>query len=280
MIATVMMIGGLSVTLLRDLAVAALACLALPAFAQDHSDEDKAAAMDFAMHDAVFTLYHEGAHLLVGELGLPVLGREEDAADALAVILILQQTEDEDEMYNTLIDSAEGWYMEAQTSTGEGIEDLSYYDEHSLDIQRAYAVVCMIVGARPEVFAEIADSYEMEPERQEDCGPVYGQAEDSWMTLLEPHMTETAGDEIAVTYDDAGEYQHVADALKERGLLEGLGEMLSTSFTLPGPVTLHARQCGESNAHYDPELHEIVYCYELGDEKYRTWLEAPADEAE
>jgi hypothetical protein len=273
-----MMIGGLSVTLLRNLAVAAFALLAAPAFAQEPSDEDKAAAMDFAMHDAVFTLYHEGAHLLAGELGLPVLGREEDAADALAVILILQYSQDEDEMFNTLVDSAEGWYMSAQTTTGEGVEDLMYYDEHSLDIQRAYAVVCMIVGAEPEMFAEIADSYEMDQERQEDCGPVFGQAEDAWMTLLEPHMTETPGPEIEITYDDPGEYQHIADALKERGVIEGLAELIRNSFTLPGPVTFHARQCGESNAHYDPEAHEIVYCYELGDEKYRTWLEAPAEE--
>lgn len=263
---------------LRSLVLALLALVCQPAFAQEQDNE--AAAMDFAMHDAVFTLYHEAAHLLVGELGLPVLGREEDAADALAVILILQYTEDEDEMYNTLIDSAEGWYMAAQTSTGEGVEDLMYYDEHSLDIQRAYAVVCMIVGAQPETFAEIADSYEMEPERQEDCGPVYGQAEEAWMTLLDAHLAERPGAEIPVTYEDAGDYQHIAAALEERRIVESVADMLRNSFALPGPVSFRVTQCGEANAHYDPELHEIVYCYELGDEKYRAWLEAPAEEAE
>jgi hypothetical protein len=58
-----------------------LALLAAPAMAQDES-QVLADSMDFAMHDALYTMYHEVGHMLVGELGLPVLGKEEDAAKA------------------------------------------------------------------------------------------------------------------------------------------------------------------------------------------------------
>ena len=75
---------------LRLAILALLATLSLPALAQELTEEQAAEAMEFAMHDAVFTLYHETGHLLVHELDLPVLGKEEDAADALAVILILR----------------------------------------------------------------------------------------------------------------------------------------------------------------------------------------------
>lgn len=61
---------------------------ALPAAAGGYTDEQLSEAMDVAMHDAVFTLYHESGHLLIDELKLPVLGKEEDAADALAIIQI------------------------------------------------------------------------------------------------------------------------------------------------------------------------------------------------
>ena len=53
-------------------------------------------AMTFALHDAAFTMYHEVGHLLVGELGLPVLGKEEDAVDAWATIWLLEFDEAED----------------------------------------------------------------------------------------------------------------------------------------------------------------------------------------
>src|SRR5690349_14654698 len=104
-----------------------LMAVALPAHGQDFTDEDYAAAVDFAMHDAAFTMYHEIGHMLVGELGLPVLGKEEDAADALAVILLLNDDTDDDS-YNALVDAADGWYFNAVNSTGSGVEDFSYYD--------------------------------------------------------------------------------------------------------------------------------------------------------
>ena len=261
--------GGTIVTVLRSLVLALLALVTSSAgFAQELSDEDKAIAMDFAMHDAVFTLYHEAGHLLVGELGLPVLGKEEDAADALAVIMILKYTEDLDERFNTLIDVADGWYMNAQDSTGEGVDDLSFYDEHSLDIQRAYAMVCMMVGAEPDEFGEVADIYEMEADRQEACGPVYEQSETAWLTLLDPHMAAQPGEEIPVTYEDSGDFADIEAALKDRQILETLATLLSSTFALPGPVAIKAAQCGEANAFYDPDAHEITYCYELGAEMY------------
>lgn len=258
----------------------ALALLAAsPALSQELTEEQRIEAMDFAMHDAIFTLYHETGHLLVGELGLPVLGKEEDAADALAVILILNSTEDATDRYNILIDAADGWYLNAQTSTGEGVDDLSYYDDHSLDIQRAYAMVCMMVGADAEEFSEVADMYEMDAERQEACGPVYAQAEAAWLALLDPHLGTTDPSAIEIIYDDAGDYEDIRAALEEGQIVEQLATLLAGNFVLPEPITLRVAQCGEANAFYDPDAREMTYCYELGAEMYALYASTFEEDA-
>jgi len=247
---------------------AALALFAMPALAADDSkltDEQKAEAMDFAMHDAIFTLYHESGHLLVHELGLPVLGKEEDAADALGVIEIFKTTSDPDELFNTMNDVADGWYYSSLNMTDE---DIDTYDDHSLDIQRANAMVCMMVGANPDEFGETADAYEMDPDQQDACADTYQQAVDSWDKELAAHMAKAPGPDIPVTYEAAGKYQRFADELKSRKILEGISSLLSTNFALPRPLKIVAKQCNEANAFYDEETHSITYCYELADDEY------------
>ena len=243
------------------------------AFAQDAiPEEDISAAVDFAIHDATFTLYHEIGHMLVGELGIPVLGKEEDAADALATIMLLTDDEDEDS-YNALVDASDGWYFNAVKSTGSGVEDFSYYDEHSLDIQRAYAMVCLMVGKDPEAFSQTAEAYELDQDRVDGCAYTYEQAYSSWTYLLEPHVvTEAPGADITVTYDDGGDYADFAAVLQDRQVLERAAALVTSRYVLPGPVSLRATLCGEANAYYSPSESEITYCYELAADMFQLYL--------
>ena len=253
----------------------ALMCLGLsttPALAQDAQDPILGEAMAFALHDAAFTMYHEIGHMLVGQLGLPVLGKEEDAVDALATIWLLEFDE-ADDSYDALIDAADGWYFNAVNSTGSGVDEFSYYDEHSLDIQRAYAMVCMMVGKDPEAFGETADIYEIDPEQQEGCGYTYEQSFVSWMTLLDPHLVEEGtGSTVEVIYEDAGDYEPYAQALKDYQILEYAAQTVEASFIIPDPVTFRATQCGEPNAFYDPSTNEVIYCYEMAEHMFYMYL--------
>ena len=256
-------------------ALAATICvcgLAGGAYAQESDDEILAQAMDFAMHDAAFTMYHEIGHMLVGELGLPVLGKEEDAVDTLATIWLLTDDSDEDS-YNALVDSADGWYFNAVNSTGSSLEDFSYYTDHSLDIQRAYNMVCLMVGKDPDAFGETADNYEMDTDQQEACSYTYEQAATSWETLLAPHAVDKdEGAPIEVIYEDAGDYEMFAEELKARGIMEHAAELVMSNYVLPGPVTFRAAQCGEANAYYPPSDSEVTYCYELAEDLYYLYL--------
>ena len=229
-------------------------------------------AMDFAMRDAKFTMYHEIGHMLVSELDLPVLGREEDAVDALATIWLITDDNDDDS-WNALIDAADGWYFNAVESTGSGVDDFSYYSDHSLDIQRAYAMVCLMVGAEPEVFRDAADAYELDRDQQDACAYTYEQARRSWEKLLEPHRDdENYGEPITIIYEDPGEYKKFAKQFAARGIMEHAADLVMENYVLPQPVTFRATQCGEANAFFDPNESEVIYCYELAEYMYHMYL--------
>lgn len=242
------------------LAAAYLAAVA-PAGAQELTEEQQVLATEFAYNNSLFVLYHEIGHLFVGELGLPVLGKEEDAADSLASVMLLLQ--DTDEAAQALIDAADGWYLTEYSGEADSWESADFYDEHSLSIQRSYQAVCLMVGADPETFGEVATEFEMDSDRQESCAFDYQQALNSWASLLEPHEGSD-GAEIAMIYEETDEdYAPIAQFLLESGFLEGAAAWVSENYVLPRDVTFRAMQCGEENAYYSHDDAEITFCYEL-----------------
>ena len=230
--------------------------------------KQQAEAIDVAMHDAVFTLYHEAGHLLIDELKLPVLGKEEDAADALAVIQIFESTTDKAELARTLNDVADDWYYSSLRATKE---DMTAYDDHSLDIQRANAIVCMMVGADTEQFTQKAEDYGLDESDRDDCVDIYDKTLASWTSVLAPHLATKPGPPIKVTYERAedGHLRRFAEALKSRRVLEGVAERLRSTYALPSGLSIVAKECDDANSYYLEDEHQILYCYELADDIYQ-----------
>ena len=265
-------------SVLRLAAAVLLAGLVMPAFAADKpplTDEQKAEVMDFTMHDMTFTLFHESGHLLIHELDLPVLGKEEDAADSAGILEMFKTITDKDEAYNALNDVADYW---TYSSNAMPDEDFSYnvntYDPHSLDIQRANNMVCLMVGKDPEEFADTAKAFEFDDDMTDQCLTDYEEADHSWTKVLAPYLAKTPGPAIKVTYEAAGKYKMLAAELQQRRILETIGETLSNTYALPRPITITAKQCGEANAFYDEETHSITFCYEYADDVYQLGLKS------
>ena len=98
----------------------------VPALAVELTKAQQAEAIQFAINNDIFTLEHEIGHLLVGEFKLPVLGREEDAADSFASVSLLERQTDEADQ--VLIDSADGWDLSDAASDNPSYEDADFYD--------------------------------------------------------------------------------------------------------------------------------------------------------
>lgn len=264
-------------TVYRLFSAIALVALSSPAFSAAKTapltDEQKAEVMDFTMHDMTFTLFHESGHLLIHELDLPVLGKEEDAADAAGILEMFKTITDNDELYNALNDVADYWNYSSNAMTDE---DFSYnvntYDDHSLDVQRANNMVCLMVGNDPDEFADTAKAFEFDDDMTDQCVVDYKEADHSWTKVLAPYLAKTPGPAIKVTYENPGKYQILADELQSRRILENIGETLSTTYALPRPITMTAKQCDEPNAYYEEETHSITFCYEYADDVYQLGL--------
>lgn len=130
----------------------------------------------------LFTFFHELGHALVHELGLPITGKEEDAVDQLATVVLLAGGDDGALM---ALDGAESFLLEAAQ---DGFEQLPFWDEHSLDEQRFYNIVCLVYGSNPDAHGALVESGDLPEERAERCPDEYKQVEGAWDRLLAPHM--------------------------------------------------------------------------------------------
>ncbi len=234
----------------------------------------------FVVNNAIFILFHEAGHMLVSEFNLPVLGREEDAVDALSSVLLLGA---EDEELNTTIqDAADGWFL-LDEAKEDGPQEDDFMGTHALDRQRAFAIVCMMTGANAEFFKVFADSLDFPQERRDECAFEYEKARDSWMSLLAANKKEGAKTKFTVTYEPAGneDLQGFADLLKSASALETIATVFGTGYDLKDGIKITGKTCGTENAFWYAEDREITYCYEMAAfhaALITNWFENQAEE--
>lgn len=149
------------------------------------TDEEFEEAGGKAVAALVFVFYHELGHALVDVYELPITGREEDAVDQLATVMLLETWEGED---SELAITASAEWFDTSSVEREGDPDMA--DEHSLDEQRYYNLLCWTYGSDPDYFSDYVEDWELPAERAERCPSEYEQISRAWNTLLGPHMVE------------------------------------------------------------------------------------------
>jgi len=130
------------------------------------SPETKRQLVEFVLGNTLFVMAHEMGHALMYEMNMPVLGREEDAADSFAVVTALKIGTGLSE--RVLTEAAKGWVLSSKRDKKQG-NALAFYDEHGLDLQRSYNVVCMMIGSNPEKYKTLAADTKLPEERQTSC---------------------------------------------------------------------------------------------------------------
>jgi hypothetical protein len=90
------------------------------------------------------------AHAMFDMLHVPVLGREEDAADQVSALLHLGKTE-----ARRLIAGAAYVYKTEAEAAKTPVELKHFADAHGTPAQRFYNLLCIAYGADPELFGDM-----------------------------------------------------------------------------------------------------------------------------
>ena len=144
-----------------------------------------------------YVIFHEVGHALIDILDLPAVGREEDAADQLATLILAQSTTTSpawavmyflqshhasapkflEQISALLLGSATTLYGEPSTH---------YANEHALDAQRFYNIFCWTYGSDPTKNETLLPS--IPQQRAVRCPGEYQKLETAWESLLRPYL--------------------------------------------------------------------------------------------
>jgi hypothetical protein len=148
---------------------------------------------DFLSAMFLDVVLHEAAHAVFDMLQIPVLGREEDAADQFAAFVLLQLPRED--AGRLIAGIAHGYAAELKL---RDIEDLrSRKDDapllqsaaaHSSPAQRLFNVLCIAYGADPHYFAGIVDRGVLPETRAAGCLFEFFQVAYAWRVLIQPHV--------------------------------------------------------------------------------------------
>ncbi|MGB0942388.1 MAG: DUF4344 domain-containing metallopeptidase [Marinomonas sp.] len=153
-------------------------------FIAANPNADLAAQQSFVISGVVHTLFHEYAHVLVDYLNLPVLGREEDAADSFASYVLITMMENGPRL---LKDGADLFYLESLDP--EPFASVMLSDSHSLPIQRFYMSLCHLYASDEKAYQYLITEHDFDEEWVNTCFMDYDIIISSWQVLLAQEET-------------------------------------------------------------------------------------------
>ena len=140
---------------------------------------------DAIVGPTVEVFLHEVGHAVFHYLSVPVLGREEDAADQFAAYVLLQFASSD--ARRLMLGVAYAYNIDASKPSKK---KNPFADEHGLPAQRFYNVLCMAYGANPKLFADFVEKEYLPKERAEWCADEYDQVAFAMEKLIRPYIDQ------------------------------------------------------------------------------------------
>ena len=147
---------------------------------------------DTAVRSKLLEIFlHESAHALYDQLRIPIIGRQEEAADVLAAVVILHmRSHSARETVQAIT------WMYAQEAKEERVGRKKLADIHLLAEQRYYNWMCLAYGARPSLFADLVRDNVLTAERAETCQDEYRRSAYAVTKLMGPYLDVGVRDKV------------------------------------------------------------------------------------
>lgn len=233
--------------------------------------KDQQAALDFVMGNFEFVLLHEIAHLIIAEKQIPIIGPVENAADYIATTILVRGENfdvDDPEALRRFAHSAADAFSSSWQKSSERKRAVPYWDNHSLDIQRYYTVLCLLYGSAPNEQNNILMSEALPEQRAAGCPVEYEMALRGvkWMIATygkgkdDPPGAKARYEYVAPR---SLRQQAIVEEIRRINLLELTLDAFTDTFHFEKPLLASIRSCGSPNAAWQAERRELVICYEL-----------------
>ena len=134
---------------------------------------------------------HEAGHAVFDYLGVPVLGREEDAADQFATYLLLQFAKSD--ARQLIVGVSYSYNLDASKPSAK---QNPFADEHGLPAQRFYNSLCMAYGADEKLFADLIENGYLPKDRAEGCADEYDQVARAMQKLIGPYIDQARAKQV------------------------------------------------------------------------------------
>ena len=146
--------------------------------------------------DFIGTFLHESGHMMFHMYNAPVYGREEDAADEMAIFLALRANK---EIERTVVKGIIYFWSKGKDPAGEFSDQKQYSDEHGTASQRMYNSLCLAYGGDPKEFQVFIDKGWLPKKRAEHCAAEYARLKVAFEKTIEPFLDQDLLARVAKT---------------------------------------------------------------------------------
>jgi putative metallopeptidase DUF4344 len=149
--------------------------------------------MNAMMGQCFYVFAHEMGHAMFDVLGVPVMGREEDAADNFATYLMLRFG---DEEARALITGAAYSYNKYVQGSQVTVPLAAFSDAHSAPAQRFYNLLCTAYGSDQARYGDFVEKEYLPKSRAGSCMREFNTTAFAFRELISPHVDKELAKQV------------------------------------------------------------------------------------